>query len=408
MPASNIHIAVLVRMFPNIVQTYVLNHILSLKKAGVHTVILAERNPEQAEVHPHVARYHLLSETRYISTEAVGMKDFFLSLRFLKSRYFVNLPRLIFSSIWLKHGVKYTLKSVVRLAAKNEFFNVMHSHSLFSSYDYLFLRQVFSIPLTTTFHGLVPKDVSMLEDKKIRAVLNSGDAFFVNTHFAEAQLMSLGCSREKIHIIPQGTNMEDFPFVDRKISNDSAMTILSVGRLSVEKGFHVAIDAIAHIKDQFPNIEYHIIGGGLEEDNLREQIQRLGLQNNVRIFGAVSTAELQAHYRKAHIFILPSIDFKDGTHTETQGVVLQEAQSSGMPVIASRTGGIPEVISDGETGLLFAETDHVDLAGKITRLILEPEFYEKLRLAGREDVEKNYDINVICDRLISIYQKLLN
>jgi colanic acid/amylovoran biosynthesis glycosyltransferase len=405
---SPIRVAILVRMFPNIVQTYVLNHILSLKDAGTETFILAEDDPKQDEIHPGVSQNNLISETLYISTEVDKIVKQLFMTPVTSPRYLSALMRIIFSGIWKRHGLKYGIKAMIRakvLSRGN--FDIVHSHSLFSSYDYLFLKDTFSIPIATTFHGLVPKNVQMLETKKIEAVLEAGEAFFVNTEFALKQLSDFGCNRNKIHIIPQGTNISDFPFKSRKITSDEPINILSVGRLSIEKGFHIAIRAIKKIITEYPNIKYRIIGGGIEEHNLIELIDELDLRDTVEIVGSVSTDKLLTYYTGAHVFILPSIDFRDGTHTETQGVVLQEAQSSGIPIIASRTGGIPEVIKEGETGLLFEEEDETQLSQHLKMLLDDDAFYQKLCTQARKDVEENYSNEIIYSRMIEIYKQVI-
>lgn len=402
-------IAILVRMFPNIVQTYVLNHILCLKNAGIDTLIVAERDPKQHEIHPRVLENKLIDETLYINTEKNNLLKQIPSIPFFDYRYLLILIKILFSNIWAKYGIIYGLKTLIRLQVRsNHHFDIIHSHSLFSSYDYLFLKDFFSIPLTTTFHGLVPNNVTMLDPVKIKAALDSGDAFFVNTEFARDQLIGLGCQQHKIHIIPQGTNTADFPFKPRDISTDKPIIILSVGRLSIEKGFHIAINAVAGLIKKYPEIKYHIVGAGPEEENLVTLINSLGLQDTVTIFGAISTDKLLAHYSGAHMFILPSIDFRDGSHTETQGVVLQEAQSSGLPIIASCTGGIPEIIKNGETGLLFDEEDVGQLVTHIETFINDKELYQRLILQGRKDVEDNYSIDVICHKLMKVYSSLLS
>jgi glycosyltransferase involved in cell wall biosynthesis len=120
----------------------------------------------------------------------------------------------------------------------------------------------------------------------------------------------------------------------------------------------------------------------------------------------LSGNELLSHYSAAHLFVLPSIAIKDGW-AETQGVVLQEAQSSGIPVIASRTGGIPEVIRNRETGLLFDAENVQQLAEKIISLIADKELYKSLSTQARREVEENFSMEVICTRLFRIYRGLV-
>lgn len=405
-PALNV--AILVRKFPNIVQTYVLNHILSLKSDTIKTIIIAERDSKQNEINPRVIENALLDETLYITSGLFNFIKQLSSQKLSLHRYIKSGFTIAFSTLWFKRGPIYTLKSIIRAGAlaKHDI-DIVHSHSMFNTYDYLFLKDVFSIPITTTFHGLLPKNVKNLNDEKIKKVLDTGDKFFVNTEFAKKQLTGLGCKQEKIRIIPQGTDTTDFPFTARRILPTAPIIILSVGRLSIEKGFHVAIKAIATLVKHHPNIKYNIIGGGPEEQNLTDLIDKYNIHNNVTIFGSVSTDELLSQYSKCHIFILPSIDFSDGSHTETQGVVLQEAQSSGVPVIASKTGGIPEVIIDGVTGLLFEEENDKQLVQKIESLICNAELYAQLSERARKDVEENYSIDVITRKLLDEYSATL-
>ena len=404
-----LRIVILVRMFPNIVQTYVLNHILSMKAAGNETLVVAEAKADQSEVHPAIFKNNLLDDTIYISGELSRMIRQLPLIPFTNRNYIRAVIKIAFSRIWLRHGMRYALKSLVRARVLAYGVpDIIHSHSLFSSYNYIFLREIFSIPYVTTFHGLVPNNVKMLERDKISKVLEEGDAFFVNTRFARSQLLNFGCPPESVYIIPQGTDTNDFPFRARRIEPGKPVVILSVGRLSIEKGFHIAIRAIARLKEHFPDIEYRIIGGGLEEQNLRDLIKSLGLEDVVSLCGSVSTHELRDYYEKAAIFVLPSIDLHDGFHTETQGVVLQEAQASGIPVIASRAGGIPEVIIDRKTGLLFDEGDDAGLARNIESLIRDSELFKQISLQARRDVEDNFSVEVIRDKLVDVYTKLIN
>lgn len=407
--SNKMNVAILVRGFPNIVQTYIVNHITSLIDFGYDIGIIAVSNPKQREVHPAIGKYKLIERAIYINTDKSNFITQLRGLPIFNQDYIAAVSHIVFSRLWAQYGFIYTIKAIIkaRLTVCNNF-NFAHSHALISSYEYLFLKDIFGIPLVTTFHGLEPKSAQPLSANKLKKVLDNCDAFFLNTDFAKKQLTGLGCDENKIYIIPQGTNLNDFPFTERKIKNNETITILSVGRLSVEKGFHVAIDAIARLVDKYPNIRYHIIGSGVEDTNLQRQIKTLKLQNNVKIIGGVSTEILQSQYAAAHMFVLPSIDFCDGSHTETQGVVLQEAQSSGIPVIASRTGGIPEIIIDGTTGLLFDEQDDAGLAEKIESLLNDQVQYKALSIAARKDVEDNYSVETICQRQLKVYSKIMN
>ena len=264
-----LRVAILVRQFPNIVQTYILNHIVSLRNSGADTVIIAESNPKQAETHPAVKKYNLISDTVYINTDGANILKQIFTIPLYRPRYLSAIKKIIFSGLWKQYGFKYGIKAA--LSAKSLSvceFDIIHSHTLFSSYEYLYLKDVFNIPIITTFHGLEPKSSKPLSTEKISIVLEKVNAFIVNTRFARKQLSDMGCEQNKIHIIPQGTNTDNFPFIPRAISAGDDITILSVGRLSIEKGFHIAIKSIAKLIKKYPTIKYHIVGSGPEEENL--------------------------------------------------------------------------------------------------------------------------------------------
>ena len=406
---KNFKVAIAVTMFPNIVQTYILNQIVFFKKNDVLSLISADVDPQQKEIHSKVHKQHLLNDAAYLGAYNKSLFKQLLQLPLLQPGYLYRLLRIVFSATWFNYDAKYVVKALIRSREPRLFTtDIIHSHSLYNSYDHLYLKDLFSIPVIMTFHGLEPKSSKNLASHKVRAVLETCDAFFVNTHFAQDQLVSLGCNSSKIHIIPQGTDTDDFSYTEKTINTDEPIIILSVGRLSVEKGFHIAVEAVARAISKFPTLEYHIVGNGPEEEHLRKLIEKHGLGDRVKIFGTVSTETLADHYSRSHIFLLPSIDYKDGSHTETQGVVLQEAQSSGIPVIASRTGGIPEIIIDNETGLLFDEENIEQLVDAINSLIDDPSIYKNLCRQGKKSVEEKYSIEVIGNKLLNVYDMVIN
>jgi colanic acid/amylovoran biosynthesis glycosyltransferase len=132
----------------------------------------------------------------------------------------------------------------------------------------------------------------------------------------------------------------------------------------------------------------------------------LGIAGHVRFLGAQTEEEIIELYAKAHIFILAGVVASDGAE-EAQGVVLLEAQAAGIAVIATRVGGIPESVSDGKSGILVPPRNVEALAEKLSYLIEHPETRLELGRAGRTHVEANFDSDKLNDRLVEIYQELL-
>ena len=402
----NVKVAIAVPKFPNPVQPYILNQILFLKKRGFLANVIA--NTGKNEYCGHKADVcRLIDDTVYVNPDGYWdcLKEIFSGFfnNFSLASSLNQWPGLIKSKNWQRYGIKYFIKELLRIRALSvSQFDVIHSHSVFTSYDYLFLKEVYGIPLITTFHGLQPNNVTNLDGAKFQRLLAAGDIFLVNTEFAKAQLVSLGCKGEKVVILPQGMDTRFFGFKERECPGDGKIILLTVARLSPEKGINYAVEAVSKISEQL-QVEYRIVGEGPHRPNLERLARELGIGVRVQFLGAMGQERLVDQYNESHILLVPSIRISNGWE-ETQGVVIQEAQATGLPVIATRTGGIPECIVDGKTGLLVEEKNPEDLANKIEFLIKNPDKYKELSHAGRRDVEERFDIEKIGERLLKIYE----
>ena len=149
------------------------------------------------------------------------------------------------------------------------------------------------------------------------------------------------------------------------------------------------------------------MGEGVLRPSLENLIAELGISNKVKLVGWKTHDELHKLYADSHIFILSSVTASDGDK-EGQGLVLQEAQAMGLPVLSTLHNGIPDGVLDGKSGFLVPERDVDALAEKLNYLVEHPEVWSEMGLAGRKFVEQNYDINKLNDKLVQIYQDLLD
>lgn len=164
-------------------------------------------------------------------------------------------------------------------------------------------------------------------------------------------------------------------------------TLLSVGDVKPRKGLHISLAAFARVKEQLPEARYWIAGScksdayfrRLEAIIARHQIQ------DVTFLGRVSDAELQRLYQEASLFVLTPQ--ADGLHFEGFGLVYLEAGAYGLPVVATRTGGVPDAVRHGETGLLAAPDDVDGIAQSILRLLSDPGLSRSLGQANRRWAE---------------------
>ena len=173
------------------------------------------------------------------------------------------------------------------------------------------------------------------------------------------------------------------------------------------KGIEFGIRAVAKILPTHPNIRYQIAGDGPLLSELKELAAKLGVADCVDFLGGQTQQEVRELYGTSHLFMLPGVVARDGAE-EGQGLVLIEAQATGLPVLATRVGGIPESVLDGESGFLVSERDMDALAEKLTYLIEHPELWPGMGRVGRAYVERNFNVNELNDRLVGLYHGLLS
>jgi colanic acid/amylovoran biosynthesis glycosyltransferase len=225
------------------------------------------------------------------------------------------------------------------------------------------LLEMRALPAVLSFHGA---DVMVdMENAAHRAgmtrALELADLVLARSQSLVDGLAALGCPRGKIRIHRTGIPLDDFPFAERAAPPDDAWHFLQACRLIEKKGLPTALRAFAKFAAAHPKSIFTIAGEGAEEARLRELAAGLGIADRVRFAGFVSQAELCALFAQAHFFIHPSETGPDGNQEGVPNAML-EAMATGLPVLATRHGGIPEAVEDGVGGVLVAERDADGLA----------------------------------------------
>ena len=239
------------------------------------------------------------------------------------------------------------------------------------------------IPLLLSFHGSDAGKLATLGGARKaawRGLLERCDAVVTCSRELAQRIEGALAMPLRHRLIYNGVDAGKF--APRAASKGEGETILHVGRFDHNKGQDVLIDAFARIADAYPGAMLHLAGdaddGGGHLATLRAQVARLRLEQRVRFFVDVPFADIPDHYAAAGVFAFPS-------RQEAFGLVLLEAGACALPVVASRVGGIPELIEDGVTGLLVAPDDAVALAQALASLLSDPALARGLggRLAER-------------------------
>lgn len=208
-----------------------------------------------------------------------------------------------------------------------------------------------------------------------------------------------------VHLVYHGLNADFTRLLDDAPAPQppARLAIVSVGRRVPKKGFDVLIEAGAILRDKGVDFEMVLAGeSGGEDTRIAELIRARGLEHMVRVNGTVSQVELLDLYRRSSLFALACRVVDDG---DRDGIpnVLVEAMAAGIPVVSTRVSGIPELVRDGDNGLLVAPEDPVALAEAIAGLAADPSRAARIAAAGRATVATEFDGDALAARMAALF-----
>ncbi len=187
-------------------------------------------------------------------------------------------------------------------------------------------------------------------------------------------------------------------FIARLRSSENAQIVGAVCRLVPQKGVAYALEAMAKLMPQYPNLHYILVGEGGLRAELEQYAETLGIAERVHFLGwRTDVPELMAQF---DIFLAPSL-------WEGFGLVFLEAMAQSVPVVASRVSAIPEVVLDGETGVLVPPKDSTEIASAIQKLLDAPELAKKMGMAGRLRLETHFSPQRMIDQTIALYREVM-
>jgi glycosyltransferase involved in cell wall biosynthesis len=236
----------------------------------------------------------------------------------------------------------------------------------------------------------------------VRRIVRESEAVTVISSYTAQMLRSIAGDARSV-VIPFGAAMDPPETVqthDRRA--EDPFELIFVGRLVARKGVPVLLDAVAILRNE-PRLSVRIIGDGPERAALEARAAQLGLGERLRFEGLISADRLRLALDTCDALVLPAIVTAKG-ETEGLGVVLIEAMQHGKLVIATDTGGIPDVVEDGATGILVKPGDAVALSAAIRGAMNDPARAARLAAAGREHAVTEFSWDSIVDRLREVYE----
>lgn len=265
--------------------------------------------------------------------------------------------------------------------------DLLHAHAFgyFPTWVGRIVRDLRRVPLVITPHsyegrsGLLGRTYARAVT---RATLERADRVVALTRLEADRLTRLGVEAERIRVIPNGIDLEEFAGLLPRVARERAPVLLYVGRIFPEqKGLDTLLEAFAEVARRTP-ARLRLVGddwGALGA--LGRRARELGVADRVEATGALPREGVLREYGAADLFVLPS-------HFDSFPYVLLEAMAASLPVVSTRVGGIPEVVQEGRTALLVPPRDPTALADALVRLLTDPPLAQRFGAAGRSRVEQ--------------------
>lgn len=261
-------------------------------------------------------------------------------------------------------------------------------------------------PCIVSFHGA---DVALKKDirdygSKLKDLFEAVPLVLARCQSLADRLVSLGCPPERLRINRTGLPLKEFPHVRREAPIDGRWHFLQACRLIPKKGVATTLCAFAIFQKEFPNAELSIAGKGPLQAHLEELAEELGISPKVHFHGFVSQSELKNLYATSHLFIHPSETPPDKNQEGIPNSVL-EAMSTGLAVLGTRHGGIPEAVEHGRGGLLVEERDFEALAIAMKGVARSTDAFREMGLLGSEFVSANFEQSAQIRQLERFYEE---
>jgi glycosyltransferase involved in cell wall biosynthesis len=181
--------------------------------------------------------------------------------------------------------------------------------------------------------------------------------------------------------------------------------VLYVGRIIERKGLHLLIEALRTVRERLRDVRLTVIGDGPKRAEY-EALAMRDLGRDFEFLGSQPQAVVREYMQRASLLCMPSITMPSG-EAESLGLVFLEAQAMSLPVVAFRSGGVPEVVVHGETGLLAEEGDTEDRSRDLLALLENAELRDRMGRAGRRHVESAFDLKSQNAKLEAVYEEVL-
>ena len=397
---SEMRLAYLTSQYPATSHTFISREVAALRKLGPQLDTFSIRPPTAPEMEDEVIAAESGSTFTVLEQPAASIFGAQLATLFTNPvGYFRTLglalshrpPGLRGLALAFAH---FAEAIVLARELKRRGITRLHNHFANSAatVGYLATRML-KMPWSFTLHGISETDypAGLLLGRKIEAA----DFVACVSYFGRAQAMRLVTPDHwgKLHVVRCGLPLAELP---AHAPSARPARIVAVGRLSPEKGQAGLLEAFATVSRDRPELELALIGDGPEAERLHEIAEKLGISSRVHFAGRLGERDTLQNIAHADLLVLAS--FMEGLP-----IVLMEAMAMGTAVIASRVAGIPELVEDGASGLLFTPSNWDELASCMRRLLDDDALREKLVRRARKRVSAEFDVSRSATQLRDLF-----
>lgn len=393
--------AYLTGCYPAVSHTFVLREVVALRASGLDVITCSINRPDPTQIIGPEER-EAAGSTFYVLAAASNPLTFLRSAMWLMNRPF-RLLRVLRA---VHRSGAASLKSYVRqffyvgeamvLARHLDRHAVTRIHNqlgMSSASVSLYTSLLLNIPFSFTLHG--PDDFYDGVVEQLGSKIAHAQFVACISRFSRNQAMVASDPRHwhKLRIVRCGLDPSRYEARER---SDRGQHILFVGRLVPVKGVSLLLDAFARVAQIHVDARLTIIGDGVERANLEGRCRGLGISSRVDFKGYLNQQEVAEQLRNADLFVLPS-------YAEGLPVVLMEAMATGVPVIATRIAGIPELVQDGVTGRLVNAGDLERLVQSISDHLSDPARAADMVMTGKARVRHDHNVRVEAAKLRELF-----
>lgn len=293
--------------------------------------------------------------------------------------------------------------------------DLVHAHDWLVAYAAAALKDLHSLPLTATIHAteygrhdakLPGPNQVLIHQVEWWLTYEAGRVITCSEYMRKEVTRIFELPPDKVEVIPNGVDLKTFSppagrdAFRREQVGPAERLVFFAGRLEFEKGVQTALEALPLVAERVPGVRFHIGGAGSHRQRLERRARELGVAERVTFLGFLDDEQLRNYYAASDLVIVPSL-------YEPFGMVALETMAAGTPVAVADTGGLQEVVRDGDTGLRFVPGDASACAEAMVRLLTDTRLARKLAIRAREILARDYSWTAAAERTADTYRRTI-